>query len=369
MSAPIDPRELAPSYSRFLRPGRILLTGHSHQAWPDAAREGLLESFEDAAAYVDDKWARASEAAGAVQRAVAAAIGAREDEIALGASTHELVARFLSALDLRRRPHLVTTAGEFHSLHRQLSRLAEEGVDVSFVPVEPQGELAARLAAAVRDDTAALLASSVLFETSAIVPDLAHAIAAAQARGAEVLIDAYHAFSIVPFTVGELGRDPIFVTGGGYKYAQWGEGNCWLRVPRETALRPVYTGWFSDFASLADPRDGARRVSYGPRPADRFAGEHVRSREPLPRARGDPLLRGARPRRASPPRAQPPADAAHPRRPRRIPRPHPAARRAAREASSRSRWSAPRTWFARCASGASSRTRAARSCGSVPPRT
>lgn len=171
-----------------------------------------------------------------------------------------------------RRPHLVTTAGEFHSLHRQLSRLAEEGVEVSFVPVEPQGELAARLAAAVRDDTAALLASSVLFETSAIVPDLAHAIAAAQQRGAEVLIDAYHAFSIVPFTVGELGRDPIFVTGGGYKYAQWGEGNCWLRVPRESALRPVYTGWFSDFASLADPRDGARRVSYGPRPADRFAG-------------------------------------------------------------------------------------------------
>lgn len=272
MSAPIDPRELTPSYSRFLRPGRILLTGHSHQAWPDVAREGLLESFEDAAACVDDKWARASEAADAVRRAVARTIGARDDEIALGASTHELVARFLSALDLRRRPHVVTTAGEFHSLHRQLARLREEGVEVTFVPVEPLDELAARLARAVRDDTAALMVSSVLFETSSIVPDLTHATSAAQRRGAEVLVDAYHAFGVVPFSVGELAAEPVFVTGGGYKYAQWGEGCCWLRVPRETALRPVYTGWFSDFASLADPREGAPRVGYGPRPADRFAG-------------------------------------------------------------------------------------------------
>ena len=31
--------------------------------------------------------------------------------IALGASTHELTTRFLSALDLRRRPHIVTTSG------------------------------------------------------------------------------------------------------------------------------------------------------------------------------------------------------------------------------------------------------------------
>lgn len=272
MSAPIDPRALRPSYSCFLRHGRILLTGHSHQAWPDVAREGLLESFDDAAEHVDDKWEAASLAADAVRSAVARIIGAQPDEIALGQSTHELVARFLSALDLKKRPHLVASAGEFHSMHRQLARLAEAGVEVTLVPVEPVSELAGRLARAVRDDTAALLVSSVLFETSSIVPDLAHAVEAAQKRGAEVLVDAYHAFGVVPFAVSQLGRDPIFVTGGGYKYAQWGEGCCWLRVPRETSLRPVYTGWFSDFASLAAPRDVVRRVSYGPRPADRFAG-------------------------------------------------------------------------------------------------
>lgn len=91
--------KLAPHYSRFLREGRILLTGHSHQAWPDVAREGVLRAFDDAAAHVDDKWEQAWEAAGAVQRYVAAELGGPDSAVALAANTHELVTRFLSGLD------------------------------------------------------------------------------------------------------------------------------------------------------------------------------------------------------------------------------------------------------------------------------
>jgi hypothetical protein len=60
------------------------------------------------------------------------------------------------------------------------------------------------------------------------------------------------------------------VVGGGYKYCQLGEGNCFLRLPASTDLRPVITGWFSEFTALADT---ARpdRVAYGQR-GDRFAG-------------------------------------------------------------------------------------------------
>ncbi|UJR82647.1 aminotransferase class V-fold PLP-dependent enzyme [Sandaracinus amylolyticus] len=267
----IDPLALRAHYTHFVRPGRILLTGHSHQAWPDVARDAQLRAFDDAAELVDDKWERAFEAAESVRAAVAARIGARADDIALGASTHELVTRFLSALDLRARPHVVTTSGEFHSMHRQLARLAEAGVEVEMVPWAPVSTLSARLAAAVRPTTAALMASSVLFETSSIVPHLHVAIEAAHRAGAAVLIDAYHAFGVVPFTVGELGPDPIFVTAGGYKYAQWGEGNCWLRVPPGNAMRPIATGWFSDFANLAAMRSGGA-IGYGARGADRFAG-------------------------------------------------------------------------------------------------
>lgn len=267
----LDPAALRHHYTSFLRPGRILLTGHSHQAWPDVAREGLLESFTDAAARVDDKWAAAMAKADAVRAAVAGRIGAGPEDIALGGSTHELVTRFLSALDLGRRRHLVTTGGEFHSLDRQLRRLAEAGVEVTFVAPEPVDTLAARLAAAVRPDTAALLASTVLFQTSAVVPGLAEAAAAAHRVGAEVLFDAYHAFQVVPFAVADFGPDPVFVVGGGYKYAQWGEGCCWLRVPPGCALRPAYTGWFSDFTRLEQARRGGP-VPYGETGAMRFAG-------------------------------------------------------------------------------------------------
>ena len=265
------PGRLRPHYRAFLASGRILLTGHSHQAWPDIAEAGMRAAFRDAAALADDKWKPALEVADGLREVIAQRIGADAAEIALGQNTHELCTRFLSALDLRSRPHLITTSGEFHSLDRQLRRLAEAGVEVTFVPADPVATLAARIAAGIRPNTAAVMASSVLFETSTIVPGLGEAVRAAHRVGAEVLIDAYHAFDVVPFRVEDFGPDPVFVVAGGYKYAQWGEGNCFLRVPPSCALRPMFTGWFSDFANLAEGRrDG--RLGYGARPADRFAG-------------------------------------------------------------------------------------------------
>lgn len=272
---------LAPHYTRFLREGRVLLTGHSHQAWPDVALDGVVRAFEDAAEHVDDKWEHAAAAAGAVQSYVANELGGRSDAVALAVNTHELVTRFLSALDFKRR-HIVTTAGEFHSIRRQLQRLEEEGVEITRVPVLPLATLGARLAEAVRPDTAALMTSTVLFESSSQVPGLAAAAKAALDHGAEVLLDSYHHFGVVPWTAID---ERAFVVGGGYKYAQWGEGACFMRVPQATTLRPVYTGWFSDFAGLAGAQQ--ERVAYGNTPADRFAGStydptsHYRARAVL----------------------------------------------------------------------------------------
>lgn len=282
MVAPIDPEALRPHYRAFLKPGRILLTGHSHQAWPDVARAAALDAFDDAAALVDDKWGRAFEAADALREGVASRIGCTADEIALAANTHELVARFLSSLDWKNKRHLVTTGGEFHTIDRQLRRLAEEGVEVTWVDPRDPSTLAERLVAAMRDDTAAVLCSTVLFQSSTIVPRLDELVAVARARGVEVLLDAYHAFQVVPFRV----PAGAFLVAGGYKYAQLGEGNCFLRVPPETTLRPVYTGWFAGFGALADPRDPGR-VPYPSRPAERFAGStydptsHYRARAVL----------------------------------------------------------------------------------------
>jgi kynureninase len=73
---------------------------------------------------------------------------------------------------------------------------------------------------------------------------------------------------VVPFDPN--GLETTYIIGGGYKYCQFGEGNCFLRSPADCTLRPVITGWFADFASL----EGApgSLVQYGSHPGARFAG-------------------------------------------------------------------------------------------------
>jgi kynureninase len=262
---------LAQHYTRFRVAERLLLSGHSHQAWPDVALEGQVEAFEDAARNVDDKWGRAFAKADEVRAGYRALLGDPGGEIALGINTHELVLRFLSALDLRARPRLVSTDGEFHTLRRQLGRLDEAGLDVVRLPADPVDTLAERLAEAVDERTAAVLVSAVLFETARIVPGLDGLARACAAAGAELLVDAYHALGALPFDLHAGGLGTAWVVGGGYKYLQLGEGNAFLRLPAHAdELRPVITGWYAEFAALADEHDPAR-VAYG-RGADRFAG-------------------------------------------------------------------------------------------------
>lgn len=266
----ISPDALRPHYASFLAPGRVLLTGHSHQAWPNAARDAMTEAFDDAARLADDKWGPAFDAATELRGFIARRLACRPDAVALAPNTHELVCRFLSALEWSSRPKLVTTTGEFHSITRQLRRLEEEKrVEVVWVPAAPAATLAERLAASVDVRTAAVLTSTVLFETSARVPHLAELVRTARAAGAEVLLDAYHAFNVVPFTVASLGAEDAFIVAGGYKYAQWGEGNCFLVVPSGRRFRPLLTGWFASFATLAAKAEG---VGYGAAGAESFAG-------------------------------------------------------------------------------------------------
>jgi selenocysteine lyase/cysteine desulfurase len=265
-----SPNALAPHYSRFEVSRRLLLTGHSHQAWPDRGYDGQVQAWLDAARSVDDKWDQAFAKAARVREGFAALLGDARGRIALGASTHELLARLLSAMPLRARPRLVTTDGEFHTIRRQLDRLAEEGLAVVRVPEAPLESVSARLAQAVDDRTAMVLVSAVFFDTGRIARGLAEVAARCRRHGCALLVDAYHALDVVPFSLADEGLDDAFVVGGGYKYCQLGEGNCFLRMPPDTALRPVITGWFSEFTVLAG-RQSPGRVAYG-EGGDQLAG-------------------------------------------------------------------------------------------------
>jgi len=264
-----SPNRLAPQYAAFRVADRLLLTGHSHQAWPDCARNGQLEAWDDAALLVDEKWERAFAMADRVRRGYAAILDDPDGEYALAAGSHDLLVRLLSALPLRARPRLVTTDGEFHSIRRQLDRLAEEGIEVVKVAADPAESAGERLRAAVTDRTAAVLVSAVFYHNAHRVPHLGGLAERCAAVGAELVVDAYHAVNVAPISIRADALGQAFVTGGGYKYCQLGEGNGFLRVPPGRTLRPVVTGWFSEFTALTAKRHDT--VMYGQGP-DRFAG-------------------------------------------------------------------------------------------------
>ncbi len=260
---------IAHHYSQFQVDKRLLLTGHSHQAWPDVALEGLKEAWQDAATHLDDKWQFAFDKARQVEQGFARLLNDSDGDYTLAENTHSLIVRFLSALDLKNRPRLVTSDSEFHSIHRQLERLAEEGIEVIHVASLPHATFTERLASQVNDNTAAVLVSSVFYNSGQICSHLNEVMEACIQRGAELLVDTYHHLNVVPFDITQQGLQQAYIVGGGYKYCQLGEGNCFLRIPPRCQRRPVITGWYADFESLN--KDNNRQVNYG-NGGLRFAG-------------------------------------------------------------------------------------------------
>lgn len=264
---------LQPFYRAARVDERVLLTGHSHQAWPDVALEGLKESFVDATSCLDKKWERAFAKAESVRHGYRRLLGSTDAELALFQNTFDAIVAWLSALPLVRRPHLVTSDAEFHSLRRLLQRLEEEGVVVDRIPARPVATLAERYSnhlAQLRAKSlspAAAFCSSVLFESSEIVPGLDLLAAEARRCGVPLLLDTYHHLNAAPFSM--HGLHDVYLVGGGYKYVQAGEGNAFLRVPNDCQLRPAITGWFAEFSALHE-RGAAGITGYG-RGAERFS--------------------------------------------------------------------------------------------------
>src|SRR6266511_3740299 len=108
MHLKVSVRDLAQYYSRFRVSERLLLTGHSHQAWPDVSFDAQQRAWLDAAELVDDKWARAADQAVRVQAGFRLLLNDADGDIALAQNTHDAVVRLLSALPLDARRALVT---------------------------------------------------------------------------------------------------------------------------------------------------------------------------------------------------------------------------------------------------------------------
>ncbi|MCC5907545.1 MAG: hypothetical protein JJU13_15135 [Balneolaceae bacterium] len=248
-------KSLQPQYSHFNVAGRLLFTGHSHQAWPDAAFEGIQEYMRTVSAQVDKKWNIAFEKTETLRNYLRAYYDDPGGKYCREQNTHILLVSWLSSLDLKKKPKIITTTGEFHSMHRQLRRLQEHGLDIVYLPHKNDKQLLDTIREELDDKTSAVMLSRVYFETAEINTKLPEIAKLTKETGVPLMIDDYHGTNVVPLSLSDKKMEHVYLLVGGYKYLQWGEGKCFLRYPPDCELRPVVTGWFSAFEQLDQPRD------------------------------------------------------------------------------------------------------------------
>ncbi len=256
------PNKLAEHYKKFRVTEKILLTGHSHQAWPDAAFEAQMQAYNDAADRADDKWEIAFQKAEDVRKGFSELMNDGSGYISLAPNTHEMVVRLISALDLKNKRKIITSDSEFYSVRRQVDRLAEDGIENVKISVNPVETFVERVIDAIDEKTMAVMISKVFFNTGRIGPNYAEIEKKCIEKGAVLLVDVYHALNVAPFDIKKEGLEKSFIVGGGYKYCQFGEGNCFLRFPKDCKMRPMNTGWFSEFGTLSNGKKEGE-VLYG----------------------------------------------------------------------------------------------------------
>lgn len=265
--------DLKRHYARFLgaRPDVLHFSAHSHHPWPDVTRDAVTAAWDDAARLADHKWEHVlGEVVPRAQAHVARVLGlSRPAQVAFAPTVHELFYRVLSCFPPGRAVRVLSTDGEFYSFARQSARLEESGeLAVTRVPTEPFDTFDARfLEAAASGGHDLVYLSHVFFNSGFVVADLP-AVVRAVRGDTLVMVDGYHAFMALPVDLGPV-EDRVFYAAGGYKYAQAGEGACFLHVPAGTALRPRHTGWFARFGRLTAAQTGG--VEY-PDDAYRFWG-------------------------------------------------------------------------------------------------
>ncbi|MFI5350796.1 MAG: aminotransferase class V-fold PLP-dependent enzyme [Elusimicrobiota bacterium] len=221
-----------------------------------------MRAWDDAAARADEKWGIVlGEQIPHAQNAIAAVLRLKDPKnIAFAPNTHEFICRLLSCLP--ERPRILTTDSEFHSFSRQTARLEEEGAHIERIAVEQFETFPDRFLQAAKTSSWDIVFLSQVFFNSGhrLTEDELLAITASVKDSTIVVIDGYHAFMAAPVDLSKIGHRAFYLAGG-YKYAQAGEGICFMTVTPGCSLRPKNTGWFADFAALENGI--SKPVGYG----------------------------------------------------------------------------------------------------------
>ena len=248
-------------YTRFLKghEGKLHFAAHSHHFWPDVTRDAQIAYWDDSAIHSDEKWGKIfSDTIPRTQKHIANILHLKDHkQIVLAPNTHELSTRLLSLFLGKKDLKILTTTNEFHSWRRQFLRLSEipeiqiHQVDSTKFPFDHKSFLSEMKTELAKNYDVVFL-SQVFFDSgSALTDQEVQALVDMTPASTLFVLDGYHGFAAIPCNLSKLeGR--IFYLGGGYKYAQGGEGVGFMVIPKGH-WRPAYTGWYADHAHLAKP--------------------------------------------------------------------------------------------------------------------
>lgn len=246
-------------YSRFLKghEGKLHFAAHSHHFWPDVSRDAHLAYWDDCAQMSDEKWNKIfTETIPKTQMHIAKILNLKDHEqIVLAPNTHELATRLLSLFLGKKELKILTTTNEFHSWRRQFLRLSEmpevkiQQINSTQFPNNRTAFLN-QMKSEVTKNYDVVFLSQVFFDSgTALTDEEIESLVNATPTTTIFVLDGYHGFAAIPCDLSKLeGR--IFYLGGGYKYAQGGEGIGFMVVPKGN-WRPANTGWYAEYAHLS----------------------------------------------------------------------------------------------------------------------
>lgn len=247
-------------YQHFLNhnKGKLHFASHSHHYWPDVTKEAVIQCWEDSAKLVDDKWNKwFSEEIPAAQKHISKILNfSRPDDIAFGSNVHGFINRLYSCLDPKKKKRILTTDSEFHSFERQLKRwLEDKDVTVDRIKVSTKEDFLNfenQITKLIDENFYEMIYLSTGFFNSGLQlkAQWIEKLLSKISQDTLIVLDSYHTFAAVPFDMSKL-EDRVFFLGGSYKYAQGGEGACFMTLPKDCKLRPRDTGWFAHFEGLS----------------------------------------------------------------------------------------------------------------------
>lgn len=237
--------------------GNYHFAAHSHHLWPDVSKLGHDEAWRDACLSSDKKWGKIfEEVMPETKKLIADILSLKHPErIVFAPNTHELLIRVISLFDNKEIFKVLTSNSEFHSFKRQMMRLEEDprvqvtrqdSTDIFTKRTEWVDEFVRKIQATEYD---MIFLSTVFFDSGfAFTQAEIEKIVNAKNDKTIFVLDGYHSFCALPYNLSKL-EGKIFFLGGGYKYAQSGEGVCFMVTP-PGKWRPSNTGWFAEFNDL-----------------------------------------------------------------------------------------------------------------------